>query len=146
MAVCGGFTAGEGFPEKVSQRIRTVVVDDSDSFLEITSHLLDLEAIDLVAAASDGVEVIGLAARLRPELVVMDVVLSGLDGLAVAALLSDMSPAPVVVLMSAADTPQLRTAAQRAGAFALVIKGNFRHEFAAALERLQQGDAAREIA
>ena len=146
MAVCGGFVAGERFPKEVSQRIRTVVVDDSDAFLEITSYLLNFDAIDVVAAASDGVEAIGLAARLQPELVVMDVALPGLDGLAVATLLSDMLPAPAVVLMSAADTPQLQAAGRRAGAFAVVNKGSFQNEFAAVLDRLQHGDAAREIA
>ena len=146
MAVHGELTMGERFPEKVPQRIRTVVVDDSESFLEIAGYLIDLEVIDLVAAASDGVEVIGIAARLQPDLVVMDVALSGLDGLGATALLSDMSPAPVVVLMSAADTPQLRAAGRRAGAFAVVNKGNFQDEFAAVLRRLQQADAAREIA
>ena len=146
MAVCGGFTAGTRFPEEVSQRIRTVVVDDSDAFLEITSSLLSFEVIDVVAAASDGVEAIGLAARLQPELVVMDVALPGLDGLAVATLLSDMTPAPAVVLMSAADTPQIRAAGRRAGAFAVINKGNFQDEFSVVLERLQHGDAAREIA
>jgi CheY-like chemotaxis protein len=146
MAVCGGFIAGERFPEEVSQRIRTVVVDDSDAFLKITSDLLSFEAIDVVAAASDGVEAIGVAARLRPELIVMDVALPGLDGLAVATLLSDMSPAPAVVLMSAADTPQIQAAGRKAGAFAVVNKVNFEHEFAVVLERLQHGDAASEIA
>ena len=146
MAVCGGFIAGESSPEEVSQRIRTVVVDDSDAFLEITSSLLSFDAIDVVAAASDGVEAIGVAARLQPELVVIDVAVSGLDGVAVAALLSDMSPAPAVVWMSAADTPPLEAAGRRAGAFAVVNKGNFQQEFAVVLERLQHGDAAREIA
>src|SRR5215472_5422311 len=125
MAVCGGFTAGKRFTAEVSQPIKTVVVDNSDAFLEITSYLLSFDAIDVVAAASDGVEAIGLAARLQPELVVMDVGLPGLDGLAVSKLLSDMSPAPAVVLMSAADTPQLQAAARKARAFAVVNKGSF---------------------
>jgi CheY-like chemotaxis protein len=146
MAVRGGFIAEKCFPEEVSQRIRTVVVDDSDAFLEITSSLLSFDVIDVVAAASDGVEAIGVAARLQPEMVVMDVALAGLDGLAVATLLSDMSPAPAVVLMSAADTPQVEAAGRRAGAFAVVNKSNFQQEFAAVLKRLQHGDAAREIA
>jgi CheY-like chemotaxis protein len=143
MAVCSGLTVGKRFVEKVSQRIRTIIVDDSDAFLEITGHLIDFEAIDLVAAASDGVEAIGVAARLRPELVVMDVVLPGLDGLEVATLLSDMSPAPKVVLMSEVDTPELRAAGRRAGAFAVVSKGNFQQEFRQVLERIQHIEAVR---
>lgn len=122
---------------KVSQRMRTVVVDDSDSFLQVVSHLLDLEdVIDLVAAASDGVDAIDTVLRLKPALVVMDVNMPGLDGLSAASLLAEMSPAPTVVLMSAEDSPELRSACERAGASAFVHKADFQHEFEAVVGRL----------
>lgn len=125
------------------QRIRTVVVDDSDTFLEVTCDLLDLEdVIDLVAAASDGVEAVTTVARLKPALVLMDVAMAGLDGLAATSLLREMSPAPAVVLMSSENTPQLRADCRRAGAFGFVNKLNFRDEFAAVLQRfLRRGEA-----
>ena len=124
------------------ERLRTVVVDDSETFLEVTCDLLDLEdVIDLVAAASDGVEAISTVARLKPALVLMDVSMPGLDGLAATALLAEMEPAPTVVLMSSEDTPQLRSDCWRAGAFDFVHKPNFRDEFEAVLHRLlQQGN------
>src|SRR5262245_35466556 len=121
------------------QRIRTVVVDDSETFLEVTCDLLDMEdVIQLVAAASDGVDAIDTVIRLKPALVVMDINMAGLDGLTAASLIAEMSPAPAVVLMSAEDSPRLRAAAVRSGAFAFVHKPNFRDEFEAALDRLLQ--------
>jgi CheY-like chemotaxis protein len=125
------------------RRIRTVVVDDSDTFLEVTCDLLDLEdVIDLVAAASDGVEAVTTVARLKPALVLMDVAMPGLDGLAATSLLRDMSPAPTVVLMSSEDTAQLRADCRRAGAFGFVNKLNFRDEFEAVLQHfLRRGEA-----
>jgi len=147
MAVCSGLRVEESFPEKVSQRIRTVVVDGSDAFVQIICELLDFgDAIDLVAACSDGVEAIGIVARVRAELVVMDAALTGLDGLTVTTLLSDLKPAPTVVLMSTEDTPRLRAACQRAGAFALVNKANFIYEFSVVLQRMQERDVAGEVA
>lgn len=120
-------------------RLRTVVVDDSETFLEVTCDLLDMEdVIQLVAAASDGVDAIDTVMRLKPALVVMDVNMPGLDGLTAASLLTEMFPAPAVVLMSAEDSPRLRAAAAKAGAFAFVHKTNFRDEFEAALNRLVQ--------
>jgi DNA-binding NarL/FixJ family response regulator len=68
----------------------------------------------------------------------MDVSMPGLDGLAATALLAEMSPAPVVVLMSSEDTPQLRSDCWRAGAFGFVYKPNFRADFEAVLHRLLQ--------
>jgi CheY-like chemotaxis protein len=124
---------------KATKQMRTVVVDDSDTFLQVTCHLLDLEGtIDLVAAASDGVEAIDTVIRLKPALVVMDVCMPGLDGFSAASILAEVSPAPTVVLMSSEDSPQLRAECKRAGAFAFVHKENFRQEFDAVLERLAQ--------
>lgn len=131
--------------ENSSTRIRTVVVDDSETFLRVTCDLLDHEdVIDLVAAASDGEEAINTVARLKPELVLMDVSMPGVDGLQAARmLLAEMSPAPTVVLMSSEDTPQLRSDCWRAGAFGFVHKANFRDEFEAVLQRILQREAAR---
>jgi CheY-like chemotaxis protein len=125
--------------DKASERMRTVVVDDSDTFLQVICHLLDLEGmIDLVAAASDGVEAVNTVLRLQPALVVMDVCMPGLDGLSAAKLFAELSPAPTVVLMSSEASAELRADCQRAGAFAFVHKESFRREFEAVLERLAQ--------
>jgi CheY-like chemotaxis protein len=132
------------FPERTqdslpegSPRLRTMVVDDSDTFLKVTCCVLDFEnMVDLVAAASDGMEAIDTVTRLKPALVLMDVHMPGIDGLATTSLLSRMSPAPVVVLMSSEDTPGLRAACRRAGAFDFVHKENLRSEFEAVLWRL----------
>jgi CheY-like chemotaxis protein len=126
-------------PRKARNRMRTVVVDDSDTFLQVICHLLDFEGtIDLVAAASDGVEAIDTVIRLKPALVVMDVSMPGLDGLSAASLFAEMSPVPTIILMSSEDSPQLRAKCVRAGAFAFVHKENLRQEFEAVLERLTE--------
>jgi|SRR5215831_9613068 len=143
MAARSQFIIPAETPERPSleqaQPIRTVVVDDSDSFLEVVCDLLDMEeAIQLVAAASDGVDAIDTVLRLKPALVVMDVNMPGLDGLTATSLMSEMFPAPAVVLMSAEDSPRLRAAAAKAGAFAFVYKPKFRDEFEAVLDRLLQ--------
>jgi CheY-like chemotaxis protein len=134
--------AQEVSPEETPKRLRTMVVDDSDTFLKVTCCVLDLEnMIDLVAAASDGLEAIDTVTRLKPAVVLMDVHMPGVDGLAVTRLLSRMSPPPVVVLMSSDDTPGLRAACREAGAFAFVHKQNLRPEFEAVLWRLLQTQA-----
>lgn len=128
-----------------SRRLRTMVVDDSDTFLKIISCVLDLEdTIDLVGAASDGLEAIDMVARLQPELILMDVHMPELDGLSTARLLATISPspAPVVILMSSDDTPKLRAACRLAGASEFVHKQNFRPDFEAALRRLLEAEVS----
>jgi len=118
-------------------RIRTIVADDSDNYLEVLCDVLDLdEDIDLLAAARNGVEAIDASSRLKPALVLMDVNMPGLDGISAASLLAEMRPAPIVVLMSSDDSRELRRECERAGAFAFIHKTNFQHEFANIIDRI----------
>src|SRR5260370_14545259 len=112
------------------RRYRTVVVDDSDTFLKVTCDLLDLEdVIDLVAAASDGVEAITTVARLKPALVLMDISMPGLDVLSAAALMAEMSPAPIVVMISSKASPRRRAVSRRAGACDFLHNCHLRNTF-----------------
>lgn len=125
------------FPKKQERRIKTIVADDSDTFLEVLCDLLNLdEHIDLAAAACDGVEAIDAAVRLKPSLVLMDVQMPGLDGLSAASLLAEMTPAPIVVLMSSEDSRELRKLCERAGVFAFIHKMNFQREFPEVIDRI----------
>lgn len=126
-------------PRKQENRIKTVVADDSDTFLEVVCDVLDREDdIELAAAACDGVEAVDAAVRLKPALVLMDVHMPGLDGLSAASLLAEMTPAPVVVLMSSEDSCELRKACEQAGAFAFIHKMFFQQEFPVIVDRIME--------
>jgi PleD family two-component response regulator len=63
-------------------RIRTVVVDDSPTFLQVTCEMLELDPmIDLVARAGKGGEAIEMVLKTKPDMVLMDVNMPYLDGL-----------------------------------------------------------------
>ena len=119
------------------KRIRTVVVDDSPTFLQVACELLELDPlIDLVARAGKGGEAIETVFKLQPDLVLTDVHMPYLDGLTLAWFFTRRFPAARVVLMSADNTPELREACEAAGAFDFVHKENFREEFGAILQRV----------
>jgi chemotaxis response regulator CheB len=66
-------------------RIRTVVVDDSPTFLQVACELLELDpTIDLVARAGKGGEAIETVMKTKPDMVLMDVNMPYLDGLTLA--------------------------------------------------------------
>ncbi|HET9837783.1 MAG TPA: response regulator transcription factor [Candidatus Angelobacter sp.] len=122
------------------KRIRTVVVDDSETFLQIACELLELDPlVDLIARADKGGEAIETVMKLKPDLVLMDVHMPYLDGLTLAWFFAQRFPAARVVLMSMDHSPELRQACEQSGALAFVHKENFRHEFRAALERVFAG-------
>ncbi|MGC2696834.1 MAG: response regulator transcription factor [Candidatus Angelobacter sp.] len=118
------------------RRIRTVVVDDSEMFLQVVCGLLELDPlIDLVARAGKGGEAIETVMKLKPDLVLMDVHMPYLDGLTLAWFFTNRFPSARVVLMSSDNTPELREACENSGALEFVHKENFRQEFSAALLR-----------
>jgi two-component system response regulator DesR len=119
------------------KRIRTVVVDDSPTFLQVACALLELDPlIDLVARAGKGGEAIETVFKLQPDLVLTDVHMPYLDGLTLAWFFARRFPSARVVLMSADNTPELREACEAAGGFDFVHKENFREEFCTVLQRV----------
>jgi chemotaxis response regulator CheB len=81
----GNETAQGPLRQTDSGRIRTVVVDDSPTFLQVACELLELDpVIDLVARAGKGGEAIETVMKLKPDMVLMDVHMPYLDGLTLA--------------------------------------------------------------
>jgi len=120
-----------------SRRIRTVVVDDSESFLQVACALLELEPmIDLIARADKGGEAIETVMKLKPDLVLMDVHMPYLDGLTLAWFFRHRFPSAQIVLMSTDNTPELCEACATSGALDFVHKENFRQEFGNVLHLL----------
>jgi CheY-like chemotaxis protein len=119
------------------KRIRTVVVDDSPTFLQVACELLELDPlIDLVARAGKGGEAIETVFKLQPDLVLTDVHMPYLDGLTLAWFFARRFPTARVVLMSADNTPELREACEASGAFDFVHKENFRADLCSVLQRV----------
>jgi DNA-binding NarL/FixJ family response regulator len=80
-----------------------VIVDDHADFREAASALLEAEGFSVVGEAAGGEAAIAEIARLRPEIVLLDVQLPDLDGFAVAERLSTAPEPPAVVLVSSRE-------------------------------------------
>lgn len=119
--------------------IRVVIVDDQEPFLSAARMVVELaEGFDVVGEATTGEEGIELAARLRPDLILMDVNLPGIDGLeATRQILSGDDEVPAVVVLSTYEAGVYEPRALAAGAFAFISKSDF------APDRLEQAWNAR---
>ncbi len=84
-------------------RRRLLIVDDHAGFREAAAALLGAEGFDVVGGASDAGSAIRQVARLRPDVVLLDVQLPGFDGISLAWLLSREPDPPDVVLISSRD-------------------------------------------
>ncbi|MFQ5408057.1 MAG: response regulator transcription factor, partial [Anaerolineales bacterium] len=103
--------------------IRVLLVDDHKVLREGLRALLDSYAdIEVVGEASDGREALQKAARLEPEVVVMDISMAGMDGIEATRRLRRFSSAPHVVVLTQHDEPQFVSSLLNAGAAGYVLK------------------------
>jgi DNA-binding NarL/FixJ family response regulator len=81
-----------------------LIVDDHPSFRSSAHALLEAEGFDVVCEAEDGESAIEAAARLRPDIVLLDVQLPDIDGFEVAKRLTSADGGgPSVVLVSSRE-------------------------------------------
>jgi DNA-binding NarL/FixJ family response regulator len=99
-----------------------LIVDDHPSFRANARALLEAEGFDVVGEAEDGGSALSEAARLRPELVLLDVQLPDLDGFEVAARLTNGGGGPAVVLVSSRDGSDFGPLVARSGARGFIPK------------------------
>ena len=90
-------------PEMSAARLgwTVLVVDDHDEFRSAVRALLASEGFVVVGEAADGAAALTAAARLAPDVVLLDIQLPDIDGFEVArALTTGSRPPPAVVLVS----------------------------------------------
>jgi len=89
----------------MSQSLRIVVVDDEQLAREELCYQLEhMDAIEIVAQASNGIEAISAVERHEPDLVFLDIQMPGLGGFEVARkLLERDDDAPALVFVTAFD-------------------------------------------
>ena len=102
---------------------RILLVDDHPLTRAALSGLLTQHGFDVVGEAEDGETALEEAARLHPEVVLLDVQLPGIDGFEVAARLTSWNGAsPAVVLTSSRDATEFSGLVERSGARGFVPK------------------------
>ena len=121
---------------------RTLIVDDHPLTREALSSLLGAHGFDVVGCAADGAEAVSEAARLRPDLVLLDLSMPGLDGLTALPRLREAAPECEVVVLTASGTEENLLAAIRAGAAGYLLKTEPPDRIASFLEGVANGEAA----
>jgi len=80
--------------------ITVLIVDDHPSFRRLANRMLDAAGFAVIGEAEDGSSALAAVARLRPDVVLLDVVLPDRSGLTVAEQLIREADPPRVVLTS----------------------------------------------
>jgi two-component system, NarL family, response regulator DesR len=120
----------------VGARIRVALVEDNDVFREALELLLGLRPeIEIVAALSDGWDVVHVCRELEPDVVVMDYRLPGLDGVQATAAIVAACPGTAIVALTASANARERGALIEAGAVACLTKDEPLDEIVEAIRR-----------
>jgi DNA-binding NarL/FixJ family response regulator len=123
--------------------IRVLLVDDQELVRTgFRMILADEEGIEVVGEASNGRDAVDVAARLRPDVIVMDVRMPVMDGVeATRRLVADgADAAPRVLVLTTFDADEYVVDALRAGASGFLLKDVSPVELVAATARpVRQG-------
>ena len=95
-----------------------LIVDDHPSFRATARMLLETEGYDVVGEAPDGVSAVDQVARLKPQLVLLDVNLPDIDGFAVA----EQIRGTPVILISSRDGSDFGPLVRASGALGFIGK------------------------
>ncbi len=83
------------------KHIRVIIADDSLVAREMLATILTSDPdIEVVGQAADGEEAVAMVARLRPDLITMDIHMPKLDGLRATERIMAYTPTPILVVSS----------------------------------------------
>jgi len=103
--------------------LRVLIADDHSLFAKTLEALLaGNPEFEVVGIAEDGLEAVGLAATLCPDVVLMDIEMPHLDGIAATRRLRELGLGIPVVVLTASEDPSLAEAAHAAGAKGYLTK------------------------
>jgi DNA-binding NarL/FixJ family response regulator len=122
--------------------IRVLVVDDQQLVREGLRRILHPdEGFEIVGECSDGDEVEAAIARLRPDLVVMDVRMKRVDGVEATRHVRARVDAPPVMVLTTFDDDEVLAGALRAGASGFQLKDAPGEDLVRAAHAVARGDA-----
>ena len=86
-------------------KIRVLIADDQRLFAEAREAILSTdERLEIVGKAANGEEAVGLAAALKPDVILMDIAMPKLDGVEAVRLIRAKRPAAVILMLTGSNS------------------------------------------
>jgi len=121
--------------------IRLLLADDQKLFTESMRTIIERysDDIEVVGAATTGVEAVEMARQLKPEVILMDVRMPGLNGVEATRAILDEFPAIRIMMLSTFDEDEYVTEALRLGAAGYLLKDISPSELIASIRAIKEG-------
>jgi DNA-binding NarL/FixJ family response regulator len=120
---------------------RILLADDHKLFIDGLGSLLARRAgIEIVGAARDGLTAVGMAAELKPNVILMDISMPKLNGIEATRKILAENPSIHVVMLSMHADRRYVVESLRAGARGYLLKDSASEELLAVLDRVSAGE------
>jgi DNA-binding NarL/FixJ family response regulator len=124
------------------ERITVLIADDHAHFRDgLRALLSSAPDIEVVGEAASGDEAVSHAARLQPDVILMDVQMPGINGIDATRRILHTSPHISVVVLTMFEDDDSVFAALRAGARGYLLKGALKAEILRAIRGAASGEA-----
>ena len=118
--------------------VRVLLADDHQPMLDRVAALVSDE-FTVVAAVNDGGEAVSAAARLDPDVLVLDISMPGVNGFEAAVRVREGGSAAAVVFLTVHHEPEFLEAAWEAGALGYVRKSHLASDLIPAIRAALNG-------
>jgi DNA-binding NarL/FixJ family response regulator len=123
--------------------VTSVVVVDDQALVRVgLVKILDAEPdVEVAGEAADGEDAVAAAARIRPDVVLMDIRMPGMDGIEATRRIVAEHPATRVLVLTTFDVDEYAFAALRSGASGFLLKNALPEELVAAIRTVAAGSS-----
>jgi DNA-binding NarL/FixJ family response regulator len=129
-------------PDKGASKITVLLVDDHALVRRGFRRMLDDdEALEVVGEASNGAQAVQLAAKLKPQVIVMDCQLPEMTGLEATRIILREQPDIAILMLSMHSEDTLVRQALEAGARGYVLKNALDLDLASAIKQTAAGNS-----
>jgi len=123
-------------------KVRILIADDHPVIREgLSAMLSNVEGFEVVGEAKDGQEVLDLALRLKPDVVLMDLRMPGMDGVQAMRLIHAQCESVRFIILTVYDNDEYIFEGIRAGASAYLLKDVSREELINAIREVHSGQS-----
>jgi NarL family two-component system response regulator LiaR len=124
----------------VSQRIRVFIADDHPIVRRGIRDLLETETgMELIGEATNGRDAVSEAARLNPDVILMDLVMAPVDGIEATRQIKEQKPDSKILILTSFATDDKVFPAIKAGALGYLIKDTDPEDLVQAIRQVYQG-------
>jgi len=121
--------------------MNVLIADDHALFRDGIASLLRAWGMEVAGQASDGLEALEQARKLKPDMVLMDIKMPGCNGLEATRLIKAEMPDTKIVMVTVSDDEEDLFEAIKSGAQGYVLKNMPGEEFGRVLSQVAQGEA-----